>query len=1308
MAAIWELKERAVTETPLFLFQFELASGVVERWSTHRVQVGGEQYEARVTGHNLFRMCSDSDEGIDSLPRLTVTLANADSYCSQIQRSPGWKGAKTTVRFLFFDLKNGTPASESTVVFRGVAGSPEQITENSLVLPVSNRMNLQRVLLPEVRIQKRCPWKFPSTEAQRSEALDGGERGRFSPFYRCGYSAGLAGGAGNLNGETPYVSCDYTRGQCEARGMFDRDANWNATRRFGGVEYVPPSIQVRTYGEKTYHTSTPVENEARYNDFVPVVYGTAWYEPPIVFARNDGNLTRLEVLLGMGEIQDVLRVVVDDVEVPQGVAGRNMTATGWYNVLGRGGRTGMFNGDFSDGNGNPLGDPYGSMALLSVVVPNSVNDGDRLPRVKVLLQGLKVSRYDAAGAWLGDFHDDNPAWVILDVLRRSGWSTADIDLGSFADTAAYCGEYINGTDLNGNIVSIPRFQCNLVLRRRRSVADVLKGIRNASRLYLAFDAEGRLQLRPENTLALQQPVKPEGSNAAETLDGGWPAYEFGDGTGGTTGILRKDNGEPSIRFWTKSAADTPNRISVEFQDVFNEYQQDSLSLVDLDDVLRTGQEVSATLGALGLPSFHQAARIIQLQLDKALRGNTFVQFETSVRGVGLRPGDLITLTYLKDGYLRQPFRIKSVAPGVNYETAVITAQIHSDEWYTDEADGSGAGSRRQPGFATGIPRPLAGSELDEDGEPQFGITEEARETAEGVLSVGLKVDFATPRQPAMTGVGIPLLNLSPTVTETGGTLGGGQTLYYAVSAEGADGGESALSFLVRATIPSGTDTNRVELGGLSFTADTAGFSVYRGATPAQLLRIASGQAVAGSFVDSGLASQLVTPPDANYDHANFRWRVEQQPPVAATIHSALTAGNETLNMAPNAFRGAVARIFRGKGRGQERVILSHDATTVTVARPWDDEPDATSLWAIAEAGWRSGATGRSAPVEFDVPNRIGATLHISGRSANVNDKECSYELSPLTRWTVGGGSGSLDADVPGEPIFGLHPTGRGSVELMGIGFESLVNTRTISAGTLTLHYWPELASPCAVLLSEEAGAGDTTIKLATAGNAQTGSLVQIGGEILTVTEVMSGGSEYRVERGSYGTEAESHEAGAAVFHLQKKSYVVPFPKGFFGSPSSGNHCFPVNLPDARIACADLAMTNMHGEGPAARLNLTMTVDYGVRTLSGGQFSIQVDGYAAIQSAAAPPLVMEAAHAVRDVFAVVAVAPEGAPLALRLRQNEETYCELVIPAGQKMSNVVDGFNLPALAAGAQLTLDILAVPSGAGGHPGRDLTVTIRL
>ena len=331
MQAISDLKEQAVTDAPLLVFDCVLPNGQAEHWSTHRVTVGGATYEARVLQHSVFDIQTASDQGIDGSPRISMLLANADSHFSEIARATGWKGARLTVGFLFYDLRNNAPLTDVAVVFQGICNPPDQIRESTFRVTAVNRMNLQRLLLPQVRIQRRCPWEFPATQTQRTEAVDGGENGKYSRYYRCGYSAGMPGGTGNLNGTAPFTSCGYTRTDCQARGMLNR---------FGGLEFIPSAIAVRSYG-KDWSTSAVSVNQARYNDFVPMVYGTAWYSPTVVFARNDGNLTRMEVLLGIGEMQGVLKVLVNDVEIPLGIYGTNMTGTGWYNIQTLGSRDGL-------------------------------------------------------------------------------------------------------------------------------------------------------------------------------------------------------------------------------------------------------------------------------------------------------------------------------------------------------------------------------------------------------------------------------------------------------------------------------------------------------------------------------------------------------------------------------------------------------------------------------------------------------------------------------------------------------------------------------------------------------------------------------------------------------------------------------------------------------------------------------------------------------------------------------------------------------------------------------------------------------
>jgi hypothetical protein len=402
--------------------------------------------------------------------------------------------------------------------------------------------------------------------------------------------------------------------------------------------------------------------------------------------------------------------------------------------------------------------------------------------------------------------------------------------------------------------------------------------------------------------------------------------------------------------------------------------------VDADDVARVGQDVTGTLAVLGLGNFNQAARVLKFQLDKTIRGNLYVELETSVKAFGLRPGDLIALTYIKEGFERQPFRILKIAPGTNYRTAKITAQIHDDGWYEDTAAGGGnAGRGGETGI--GLPKPLMGTVTDENGDVQFGV-EQAQGTAD---TVTLAVSFLPPPAVTTGGPSAPLVSLAAQ-TGSNGTLSGPRDQYYAVSGVDAAGQEGPFSFVVRARIPDG-NTASVTLTGLSFAPGTTAFHVYRGTTPAEMFRIASNQTPAATFTDTGLAKQLVAPRDPNFDHANFYWRMEMQTENAVGLHSAVTVGASTLQMEVNEYRGLVARLTRGKGAGQERVIASNTATVVTVAPAWNVEPDTTSFFAVGEAGWHFGATAKSSPVEFDVPRRGGMVVEAVGRSANVNDVE---------------------------------------------------------------------------------------------------------------------------------------------------------------------------------------------------------------------------------------------------------------------------------------------------------------------------------
>ena len=1310
MDTVASLKEQAVTETPLLLFDVSLSNGETKRWCTHGVTVNSNPYDARVLRHNVFEVQAASDHGIDAIPKIGFTLGNADSQLSQIETAVGFKGAKLTVTFLFYDLIGDLEASEQLIVFKGILNPPDEISEATIRLSAINRMNLQRVLLPPVRIQRRCSWEFPSTATERQEAVSGGAEGSYSRVHRCGYSADQTGGAGNLDGAAPFTECNFTRADCAARGMFDTDSSSNVTRRFGGIEFVPPTVEVRSHGERGTHDSPVVANEARYNDFVPLIYGTNWIEPPIVFARNDGNLTRMEVLLCFGKISQVVTVLVNGIAIPLGVAGRDMTRSGWWNLFADGDRNGGFNLNFVDFSGNPQGDPYGSMACLSIVVPNQINDGKVLPRVRVLIEGLRLESFDNAGASQGFAFSNNPAWILLDVLRRSGWQLNEIDLPSFSVVADFSDETIAATDNQGNPISVKRFQGNLVVRSRKTAAQVIRGIRNSARLQLTYQSEGKISVQVENSLALQQPSKPSGSNATTTLNGGWPAYVYTDGSvpGLKSGILRRDDDSSTVRLWTRPTADTPNRFYVEFADEFNEYQQDSLAVVDTQDIARTGQELTGRLAVDGLPTFDQAGRILKFFLDRSIQGNKYIEFETTMKALGQKVGDLITVTYSKEGFIDQPFRILKIQPSTNYRSVRITAQIHNDAWYQDTNGQLSLlpPTRRQPESGPTVPDPLYGNEFDEFGDEQFVITEFEVAGTDGTILTEVEVGFRPPDAGQSLVAGIPIVSLQPTILSTGGTLDGDQTLYYVVTGTDSDGRESNPSFVVRAKIPAGGSTNSVQLTGLSFTQGTVTFSVYRGDLPTHLMRIASAQPIASTFTDTGVAAELTGAPDPRYDHANFYWRLEDTDELFASIFSPDSVGSSLLALTPDTLVGHAVRLLRGKGAGQERTVTNNSATTLFVTPDWEDEPDESTIFVVSDNTWHFGGRARTSPARFQIPNRRDKVVQITGRAANAQNIESLEGLAIVTRWRIGGGGlGVADFDAPPEPAFAVNVNGDGMLEFGGVGFSTLENTQSISSGTFQLYFRDELSGASTVLLSAAVSAVDTTLDLTQAGSAQVGSLVQLEGEVLRVTQVLGGGTQYTVDRGHCESTAAAHPLNTPLYYLQEQSLLVPFEKNFFGSTASGSWSHSEWIPSARLACAELWMTNAFGLSPVATNNYSLLPDGGLRTLHSGQFNFQVEGLLAVLIDAVPSVSAQENLSIRDVYAVVKQAPLGADLQLRINHDGSEITTLTILAGQTTSTAVNGAELPVLQSLANLTLDIVTVGTD---YPGRDLTVTVRV
>lgn len=358
----------------------------------------------------------------------------------------------------------------------------------------------------------------------------------------------------------------------------------------------------------------------------------------------------------------------------------------------------------------------GERFLITAIVGNTVTvtrgiDGTVAQAVPA---GSKIGVYN----YLGEFNynvvfSSSPAWILRDVLLKAGWLDVGIDVRSFVISAMTCDVNINFDSMTGTYQNFynesgtplfKRFEVGFAVERRMSFGDLVRGIRASMRAVLFFDFNtGLLTLGIKQTLAEQQSVPIVGSNYSAAIDSvdasgnvvdGYIAYNFG-----YSNIIKDERKRSSLTISQRGIQDAPNKTSLQFLNRENSYSQDSITVVDIEDVSRTNQETSGSMPVSGVQTFDHARRILNNWLAENYRGNprydylgsaigdtggtAIFDFHTSIKGVHLMVGQLCMITDEQSGIYEQLFRIIRIKPSTNFETVQITGTWHNDNWYQD-------------------------------------------------------------------------------------------------------------------------------------------------------------------------------------------------------------------------------------------------------------------------------------------------------------------------------------------------------------------------------------------------------------------------------------------------------------------------------------------------------------------------------------------------------------------------------------------------------------------------------------------------
>lgn len=938
VGTITAAKELAVTYQPLLLADFLLLDGSHLRVASHPLNVaeGGYQYGgfdwlARVMNYDITATQALSESGVDYTPQVTVTLNDTDKLIwTNYEKPKGFKGARLTLTFVFHNVGVNDFSSDSLVKFVGTC-SAAQVDTDTLTITATSLLNLSQAMLPQIRVQRRCPWIFPLTQIQRQDAADD----ESSQFHLCGYSPDASGSnaRGNLDGSSqPYKSCNYTYDNCLTRmgnGLnINIDGSSRTTGRFGGVQWsIPNTSWSRGYISGKYAEVTTTDNEAKYGDLVPLHYGEGWLDPLVLTTDgSDDNFTVMHVLLGWGLFNDVSRVIVngtiiphtfDDTEmayVPAGVSNAtDASKSGWWKAINNGNRDG---GTASGIAFTEQPDPYGNLCVIQVVVPKKVAESSTVPRVQVLAKGPGVRVWyntnpggatldSVSGKYWRSEYTENLAWILMDVLTWGNLRYRDMNISTWITYAAKCGTLINYKDQFSNTSSHMRFMASISLRQRRSVAEVVRGLRVAGKCLLYLDTTGKLAVKAKETLASQQSSAVTGSNyntavSSTTVEGsaasGFVAYAFDE-----SNIAKKSDGKtPSLVITQRGLNEAPNRVTISYQDRDNRYVPDSLTIIDAEDVARLDQEITGSFQAEGINNMDQGRRVAGTWMAENYRGNSRLsalgeiigdtggtaqyEWDTTFKVIHLNIGDICRLNYQQYGITNQLVRIIKIQPSSNFSRVKITALHHNDAWYFDTAFQEDQ-PRWKPDFRNMELRPsfawcpyhtqpMVDDSMQDRTDWTFGLSQDYSLDAAGSPLAKLTVTgketvnvFSTDATPPFTG-------LQGTTATTGGTMKGGRTYWFMVCGRDSSGKLSAPSRMMTVAVPAGTNTNTVTIPVPYWPTGTANWVLFGGSTPNKLCMQSTGSGTPSSITLTAFSVSTWGVPDSEFDRRVIRvWKV---------------------------------------------------------------------------------------------------------------------------------------------------------------------------------------------------------------------------------------------------------------------------------------------------------------------------------------------------------------------------------------------------------------------------------------------------
>ena len=429
------------------------------------------------------------------------------------------------------------------------------------------------------------------------------------------------------------------------------------------IQWLAPKPELPDFQQDEQAQGVLVNKQSN-NANIPVIYGTRKVGGVRVFLETSGTSNQYlygAIVLCEGEINNITSIIVNDSPVTFSASIANgTTITSNDSKFGTTIQVQPFFG----------ADDQVASSLLTTLSSWTSNhklsglcyiafritwDNDKytgIPNIQAIVQGKKISTFDASSNETTGQFSSNPAFCLLDYLTNTrygkGIPIGDIDIPSFYSASQVAITQV--TPFSGGS-QINLFDCNAVLDTGQKLIDNTRTLLKGMRGFLPY-TQGKYKLIIETT-------------------------------GSSVLTLNEDNIINGIRVSSARKNEKFNRVQVNFVNPDKNFQSDTI-IYDTDhSTLKTADGGFLQEGVIDLPTItspYQALEFGEIVLKRS-RDNLGLELTANYQAMNLAIGDLVAVTHSITGFSSKVFRVMGMAINPSFEVSLSLIE-HDDDWYT--------------------------------------------------------------------------------------------------------------------------------------------------------------------------------------------------------------------------------------------------------------------------------------------------------------------------------------------------------------------------------------------------------------------------------------------------------------------------------------------------------------------------------------------------------------------------------------------------------------------------------------------------